>query len=171
MKNKFAIFSVFSLLLLIVGCSKPIDESRVIGAWKFGSAWGTIMTLNTNHTFSLTGGKGDGGGLIGEWSIQGSRLTTIGHTWTNGSTAINISKINFGKISELTDTQMVWGSDSLTRVVFSNLYVFDVNKSPLWHGQFCGSRHKSAVALFSLSACAYEIILHSIFGCWLYVSS
>jgi hypothetical protein len=30
MKNKFAIFSVFSLLLLLVGCSKPIDEGRVM---------------------------------------------------------------------------------------------------------------------------------------------
>ena len=118
-KHKFAVSAFVGLLLCLSGCGKPIAESRLLGAWQF-DVRRTIMVLETNHTYTLK--ADDGRTTIGDWRLQGRRLITIGHLWTNKSTAIPVALTNDTRITELSDSRMVlqnWGGpvSSLTRVV------------------------------------------------------
>ena len=119
MKHKIAVSAIACLLLCIPGCGRPINESRLLGAWQF-DVQRTTMTLDTNHTYTLK--ADDGRTTLGEWKLQGNRLITIGQTWTNASGAMRVTLTNDTRITELTDSRMIlqnWGGEAstLTRVV------------------------------------------------------
>lgn len=120
MKHKLAVITIPGLLLCLVGCGKPIQESNLIGLWQF-DAEHSIMLLATNHTFTLKPEDGNST-LGGNWRLEGSRLITSGQIYTNGSMVIRAAKNNDTKITELTETRMVlqnWGGlvSTLTRIV------------------------------------------------------
>ena len=123
MKHIIPVITISGLLLCLVGCSKPIAESSLIGTWQFDTEH-SIMLLATNHTFTLK--LEDGSSTLGgDWRLEGSRLITTGQIYTNGSMVIRAAKNNDTKITELTDSRMVlqnWGGpvSSLTRVVPSH---------------------------------------------------
>ena len=119
MKHKIAVSTIASLLLCILGCGKQVDESRLFGTWQF-DAEHSIMSLATNHTFTLKPGDGSST-LGGEWRLEADRLITSGQIYTNGSMVIRAAKNNDTKITEFTDSRMVlqnWGgpASTLTRV-------------------------------------------------------
>jgi hypothetical protein len=119
MKHKIAVSAIACLLLCIPGFGRPINESRLLGAWQF-DVLRTTMTLDTNHTYTLK--ADDGRTTLGEWKLQGNRLITIGQTWTNASGAIRVALTNDTRITELTDSRMIlqnWGGEAstLTRIV------------------------------------------------------
>jgi hypothetical protein len=123
MKNKIEVITISGLLLCLIGCSKPIEESSVIGTWQF-DAEHSVMLLATNHTFLLKAEDGSST-FGGNWRLEGSRLITIGQAYTNGSVVIRAAKNNDTKITELTESRMVlqnWAGSvsSLTKVVPSH---------------------------------------------------
>ena len=122
MKHIIPVINISGLLLCIVGCSKPVEESSLIGTWQF-DAQHSIMVLDASHAYTLKGD--DGRSILGEWRLEGHRLITVGQTWTNQSAAIRVSVTNDTQITELTDSRMVlknWGGpvSSLTRIVTSH---------------------------------------------------
>ncbi|HZL43165.1 MAG TPA: hypothetical protein VFD66_07770 [Verrucomicrobiae bacterium] len=120
MKKGIAVSVLLSALVCICGCGKPIDESRLIGAWQF-NAQRTIMVLETNHAYTLKGENDNGPATLGEWRLQGHRLITIGQIAKVSSGSIRIHQTNDSRIKELTESRMVlknWGGPTyaLTRV-------------------------------------------------------
>ena len=104
MKHKITVVTIASILLGILGCSKPIAGSRITGRWQFDGQQ-TVMLLYTNHAYTLK--ASDGRTTLGQWSLQGDQLTIVGQTWTNGSPATPVTVTNDTKITELTDSRMV----------------------------------------------------------------
>jgi hypothetical protein len=122
MKPQLAVIPISALLLCLAGCGRPIEEGRLLGTWEF-DVQQTRMVLDANHAYTLK--ADDGRTTLGQWRLVGSRLITIGQTWTNQSGAMQVSVTNDTKITELSDTRMVlqnWGGPiaTLTRVVSSH---------------------------------------------------
>ena len=104
MRNKNAVSALVGLLLCIAGCGKPIDESRLVGAWMY--PYGAVLTLATNHTYSRK--EPDGRTELGQWYVRGHYLM---HVWTNTYTYASrtgyLVVTNGYTIAELTDSRLV----------------------------------------------------------------
>src|SRR5215471_13636474 len=104
MRNKSAVGALVGLLLCIAGCGKPIDESRLVGAWLF--PYGAVLTLATDHTYSRK--EPDGRTELGQWYIHGDHLMKVWKdTYTYASRAGYLVVTNGWSIAELTDLRMV----------------------------------------------------------------
>jgi len=105
MSNKTAVSALVGLLLCLSGCSKPIDESRLVGEWKYPFR-DAVLTLATNHGYREQ--EEDGRTKLGQWYVRGHYLMWVWtNTYTYASRSGYLVVTNGVSIAELTDSHLV----------------------------------------------------------------
>jgi len=106
----------FAFVLVLAGCNQ-YDESEIVGKWKFSKGpYKMVIKYKSDNTYTsyLKAGAIDGK-TKGEWSLQGSSITTeVTESTLPGN---NAGKTGSMKIKELSDKKIVLNTDDGTNTL------------------------------------------------------